>query len=112
MRALSSSTESTRMWRRKVLAIFEKALSMANNLAIRERGTAVSGHLLVVNDLQDTAGWDWSRGEPPASSPAFYFRPCKTFSRMGGRLVYVQLDNRAFLQALFRALARGTGENP
>ena len=92
--------------------IFEKALSMANNLALTERGRTVSGHLLVVNDLQDAGGWDWSRGEPAASSPLFYFRPCKTFSRMGGKLLYVQLDNRAFLQALFRALARTTGGAP
>jgi len=40
--------------------IFEKALSMANNLAIREEGKPLSDFYLLVNDLQP-GEWDWSQ---------------------------------------------------
>jgi len=83
--------------------IFEKALSMANNLAIQEEGKPLSDYYLLVNDLQP-GDWDWSRGEPPADHPAYYLRFCKTFHRMGGELDYLCLDNRAFLPGLYQAL--------
>jgi hypothetical protein len=83
--------------------IFEKALSMANNLAIQEEVKPLSDYYLLVNDLQP-GDWDWSRGEPPADHPAYYLRFCKTFSRMGGELDYLCLDNRAFLPALYQTL--------
>jgi len=86
--------------------IFEKALSMANNLALQEDGQAIRGHYLLVNDLQPGGDWDWSRGEPPKDHPAYYLRCCKTFHRMGGELDYVRLENRAFLVALYQALTR------
>ena len=85
--------------------VFEKALSMANNLALRA-GRALANYSLVVNDIQDGGNWDWSRGEPPQDNPAYYLRFCKSFYRMGGELDYICLDNRAFLLGLYRALER------
>jgi len=82
--------------------IFEKSLSMVNNIRVRREG-CVDDFLIVVNDIQD-AGWDWENQEPPRDSPSYFFRACKTFSRMGGRFVYVRMDNRAFLQTLWHAL--------
>ncbi|HEY3416649.1 MAG TPA: hypothetical protein VGM23_07175 [Armatimonadota bacterium] len=84
--------------------IFEKALSISNNLALQEDGRAITGHNLVINDMQEGGDWDWSQGEPPMEHPAYYLRFCKTFYRMGGELDYVCLDNRAFLLALWHAL--------
>ena len=82
--------------------IFEKSLSMAQNLALTS-GTQISGHFLVVNDLAEST-WDWSQGEPPESDPSYYLRYNKSFSRMGGTMRYVQADNRAFLLNLQRRL--------
>lgn len=84
--------------------IFEKAMSMANNLALQEQGAALSGHYLVVNDIQAGGDWDWRQGEPPKDHPAYYLRFCKSFYRMGGELQYVCLDNREFLLALYHEL--------
>jgi hypothetical protein len=78
--------------------IFEKAFSMAQNVGLKD-GKPVSGHCLCVNDLAP-ADWDWRRGEPPEDNPAYYLRYCKSFSRMGGEMEYVSLDNRAFLARL------------
>lgn len=64
----------------------------------------VDGHSIFVVDLQDGGGWDWTQGEPPKSSPAYYLRFCKSFSRMGGAMHYVQSDNAAFMHALYHAL--------
>lgn len=84
--------------------IFEKSMSMANNLAIQRTGKPIDDHYMVVVDLQDGGDWDWSRGEPPMDSPAYYLRFCKSFYRMDGTLDYICADNRAFLQALCAAL--------
>jgi hypothetical protein len=59
---------------------------------------------IAVNDLADVR-WDWTGGEPPADHPAYYVRFMKTFSRMGGRLDYIGMDNREFLLGLYHALA-------
>jgi len=83
--------------------IFEKSLSMANNLALQETGAPLSDYYLLVNDLQP-GEWDWSQGEPPMDHPAYYLRFCKTFHRMGGELDYLCLDNRALLVGLYQAL--------
>jgi len=83
--------------------IFEKSLSMANNLAL-QHGPALSDYYLVVNDIQPGGNWDWRTGEPPMDHPAYYLRFCKTFYRMGGELDYIGLDNRAFLLALYHEL--------
>jgi hypothetical protein len=83
--------------------IFEKALSMARNLA-RQEGRAIDDFSLYVSDLAKST-WNWQRdGEPPQDNPAYYLRFCKTFSRMGGRLAYTSCDNRDYLVALLREL--------
>jgi len=86
--------------------VFEKALSCVNNLRLQQGRPIVSGHSIFVVDLQDGGGWDWSTGEPPADNPAYYLRFCKSFSRMGGAMHYVQSDNIVFLHNLFHALGR------
>jgi hypothetical protein len=85
--------------------VFEKALSCVNNLRLQEGLDAMRGHSIFVVDLQDGGGWDWTRGEPPKTSPAYYLRFCKSFARMGGALNYVQCDNLAFLHHVYRRLA-------
>ena len=85
--------------------IFEKSLSMAQNLAIQS-GEHIDNHFILVNDLAES-NWDWSRGEPPEENPAYYLRYNKTFSRMGGTMQYLGADNRDFLLALSHQL---TGE--
>ena len=82
--------------------VFEKSFSLAQNLAIQSGG-AIKNHYILVVDLAECK-WDWSQGEPPADDPAYYLRYNKTFSRMGGLMKYLQLDNRSFLPALARAL--------
>jgi len=83
--------------------IFEKALSMAQNLEI-QRGSHIDKHFLVIADLAK-AEWDWSKdGEPPHDNPAYYLRYCKTFNRMGGEMHYVTIDNRDFLLELYHIL--------
>ena len=84
--------------------VFEKALSCVNNLRLQEGLDIVRGHTFYVVDLQDGGGWDWNQGEPPKTNPAYYLRFCKSFSRMGGALNYVQSDNVTFLHHLYRRL--------
>ncbi len=85
--------------------IFEKALSMARNVIHRD-GARIDDFSIYVVDLAPSR-WDWARdGEPPMDNPAYYLRYCKTFSRMGGRMTYASADNRDFLVALLRAIAR------
>ncbi len=86
--------------------VFEKALSCVNNLRIAQGRPIVQGHEFTVVDLQDGGGWDWSTGEPPKSNPAYYLRFCKSFSRMGGPMRYVQADNALFLHHLLAELDR------
>ena len=78
---------------------------MAQNLAL-QRGSEIRDHYVLVVDLQESA-WDWSRGEPPESSPDYYMRFAKTFSRVGGALRYLSADNGDFLLALWRELSKG-----
>jgi hypothetical protein len=83
--------------------IFEKAFSMAQNIAI-QRNKHIDNHFILVVDLADME-WDWTKeGEPSADNPAYYMRYCKTFSRMGGEMNYLKADNRHFLPALHRKL--------
>ncbi len=84
--------------------IFEKALSMAQNLAL-QKGKPIAGHSIFVVDLAK-ATWDWRKGEPPETNPAYYQRYNKSFSRMGGTLRYLSADNRDFLLGLCQALSR------
>lgn len=83
--------------------IFEKAFSMAQNLALQE-GAAIDRHFMAVVDLAK-GEWNWQKdGEPPMDHPAYYLRYCKTFSRMGGVMRYACADNRDFLLGLVRQL--------
>jgi hypothetical protein len=84
--------------------VFEKSLSCVNNLRLQSKRPIVQGHSIYVVDLQDGGNWDWTQGEPPKTNPAYYLRFCKSFSRMGGRMQYLQCDNLAFVQHLYRAL--------
>jgi hypothetical protein len=85
--------------------VFEKALSCVNNLRLQAGRGVVRGHTFYVVDLQDGGGWDWTTGEPPKTNPAYYLRFCKSFSRMGGLLNYLQSDNATFVQHLHRRLS-------
>ncbi len=83
--------------------IFEKALSMAQNIMIQEK-RHIDNHKMLVVDLAES-DWDWQKnGEPPVDHPAYYLRYCKTFSRMGGEMNYLSADNRDFLLALHQQL--------
>ena len=84
--------------------VFEKSLSCVNNLRLQQNRAIVQGHSIYVVDLQDGGNWDWTQGEPPKTNPAYYLRFCKSFSRMGARMQYLQSDNLAFVHHLCRAL--------
>ncbi|PYM14881.1 MAG: hypothetical protein DME18_05650 [Verrucomicrobia bacterium] len=84
--------------------VFEKSLSCVNNLRLQNGRPVVRDHTIYVVDLQDGGNWDWTQGEPPKDNPAYYLRFCKSYSRMGGTMHYVQCDNVLFLHHLFRAL--------
>ena len=84
--------------------VFEKSLSCVNNLLLQDGRPIVAGHTIAVVDLQEGGGWDWSRGEPPKSSPAYYLRFCKSYARMGGALRSLTCDNMQFLHNLYHGL--------
>lgn len=86
--------------------VFEKSLSCVNNLRLQRGGSVVSDHSIYVVDLQDGGGWDWTKGEPPKTNAAYYLRFCKSFSRMGGTMRYLQCDNAAFIHNLYHQLQR------
>jgi hypothetical protein len=84
--------------------IFEKALSMVQNIEI-QNNRHVDNHYILVVDLAKSE-WDWNKdGEPPQDHPAYYLRYCKTFHRMGGTMHYLTADNRDFLLALCHELS-------
>lgn len=89
--------------------VFEKSISCVNNLRLQAGRPIVKNHSIYVVDLQDGGNWDWTQGEPPRESPAYYLRFCKSFSRMGGNMHYVQCDNVVFLHHLFQTLT-GAGK--
>lgn len=82
--------------------VFEKSVSMAQNLSL-QRGQRMTNHHMVVVDLQESH-WDWTQGEPPEHNPDYYLRFNKSFNRMGGHLRYLSADNRDFLLSLLHAL--------
>jgi hypothetical protein len=84
--------------------VFEKSLSCVNNLRLQAGRPIVQGHQLYVVDLQDGGNWDWTQGEPPKDNPAYYLRFCKSFSRMGGAMHYLQCDNVVFVHNLLHRL--------
>jgi hypothetical protein len=86
--------------------VFEKSLSCVNNLRLHSGRSIVRDHTMYVVDIQEGGNWDWAKGEPPKDNPAYYLRFCKSFSRMGGRMHYVQCDNVAFLHNLLKLLSK------
>lgn len=86
--------------------IFEKSMSLAQNLALQS-GAPITNHFMCVVDLAKST-WNWTKGEPPENTADYYLRFCKSFSRMGGELRYACLDNRDFLLALAQGLNRRT----
>ena len=82
--------------------VFEKSMSMSQNLAIQE-GRHIDNHYMVIVDLQKSH-WDWTQGEPPETNPDYYLRYNKSFSRMGGQMRYLSADNRDFLLTLLQQL--------
>jgi hypothetical protein len=88
--------------------VFEKSLSCVNNLRLQDARDVVQNYAIYVVDLQDGGRWDWSKGEPPKTNPAYYLRFCKSFSRMGGVMQYAQCDNVSFVHQLYRALSQAS----
>jgi len=88
--------------------VFEKSMSCVNNLRLQGGREIVHGHKMYVVDLQDGGGWDWSKGEPPKDNPAYYLRFCKSYSRMGGDMHYLQCDNVVFVHHLLRELEKSS----
>ena len=82
--------------------IFEKSLSMSRNVAL-QNNEKIENFSIHVVDLAECS-WDWSNGEPPETDSAYYLRYMKTFNRMGGKIDYMQADNRDFLLALYQEL--------
>ncbi len=62
---------------------------------------------VAVNDLAPV-DWDWSKGEPPRDSPAYYLRFCKSFHRTAEKMVYAAGDNRTFLAGHWQRLRQDT----
>ncbi len=86
--------------------VFEKSISCVNNIRLQHGREIVKDHSIYVVDLQDGGGWDWSQGEPPKTNPAYYLRFCKSYSRMGGMMKYVQCDNVNFIHNLYHELLK------
>jgi hypothetical protein len=84
--------------------VFEKSISCVNNLRLHAGRPIIRGHAIYVVDLQDGGGWDWTVGEPPKTNPAYYLRFCKSYSRMGGEMQYLQCDNLTLVHHLFHRL--------
>lgn len=83
--------------------IFEKALSMSQNLRIQEN-SHIDNHYMLIVDLAKS-DWDWHKdGEPALDNPSYYLRYCKTFQRMGGEMHFLTADNRDFLLAIYQKL--------
>jgi hypothetical protein len=86
--------------------VFEKSMSCVNNLRLQRGLEVIRNMTIYVVDLQDGGGWDWTQGEPPKTNAAYYLRFCKSYSRMGGTMHYLQCDNASFIHNLYHALAR------
>lgn len=83
--------------------VFQKALSMARNVAHQE-GQRIERFTTAVFDLIDL-GSDW-HSEPPKTDPRYYFRPYKTILvrtvQGGGESYYIRGDHRVTLPNLYR----------
>lgn len=85
--------------------IFEKSISMAQNQALQQ-DRRIENHYMMIVDLAKSH-WDWTQGEPPEDNPDYYLRYNKTFSRMGGTMRYIQMDNRDLMLTLLHGLTEG-----
>ncbi|QDU80226.1 hypothetical protein Pla110_19500 [Polystyrenella longa] len=85
--------------------VFEKTISCVNNMRLQAGRNIVQDHSFYVVDIADGGGWDWTQGEPPKTNPAYYLRFCKSYSRMGGVMHYLQADNATFIHHLYKALS-------
>jgi hypothetical protein len=86
--------------------IFEKSLSMAQNIEI-QHNSHIDNHFMLIVDLA-RSHWNWNKnGEPPVDNPDYYLRYCKTFNRLGGEMHYLTADNRDFLLELYNNLSGG-----
>jgi len=83
--------------------VFQKALSMARNVA-HQAGQRIERFTTAVFDLLDL-GPDW-HSEPPKTDPRYYFRPYKTILvrtvQGGGESYYIRGDHRVTLPNLYR----------
>jgi len=83
--------------------VFQKALSMARNVAHQE-GQRIERFTTAVFDLIDL-GPDW-HSEPPKTDPRYYFRPYKTILvrtvQGKGESYYIRGDHRVTLPNLYR----------
>ena len=83
--------------------VFQKALSMARNVA-HQAGQRIECFTTAVFDLLDL-GPDW-HSEPPKTDPRYYFRPYKTILvrtvQGGGESYYIRGDHRVTLPNLYR----------
>ena len=86
--------------------VFEKSLSCVHNIRFQQQRGPVRDFDIFVVDLQDGGGWDWTQGEPSKDNAAYYLRFCKTFSRMGATMQYLQCDNIVFMHNLLHELRR------
>ena len=84
--------------------VFEKAVSCVNNIRLQEGRDVVRGHRIFVVDLQPGGSWGGTTGEPAKDDPSYYLRFCKSYSRTGGTMEYVQCHNTSFLHNLLWAL--------
>ena len=84
--------------------IFEKSMSMSQNLAIQAEAH-MDNHFMIIVDLQESH-WNWQNGEPPEENPDYYLRYNKSFSRMGGIMRYLCADNRDFLLSIVQGLEK------
>lgn len=87
--------------------VFEKSISCVNNLRLQAGQEVIKDLSIHVVDIQDGGNWDWKQGEPPKTNPAYYLRFCKSYSRMGGGMNYLQFDNAGFIHNLYHALKNG-----
>ena len=88
--------------------VFEKSLSCVNNLRLQDgRPIVVAATRSTSSTSRTAAAGTGPRGEPPKTNPAYYLRFCKSYSRMGGAMHYLQCDNATFIHNLYHRLLPG-----
>ena len=82
--------------------VFEKSVSISQNILRQQGGSIEDLHVLVVDLIQER--WDWSKGDPPEESPDYFFRYNASFHESGSSANYLRAENRYFLPALLQKL--------